>query len=300
MQSLLEHYAILKRAVAHGLEDDAMNIAQSAAYSAIVALFPALIVLASLVPLLPDTTSVHTELADVLKRILPTDVMPLLASYFTPAKESFTSTRALVLGVLVSISGAAGVIATIMEGLRRAHCLPPDCWSFWRRRARALLLVPLSLVPLAAASLLVLFGQFLAAWFAGHAPSQQSGHTYVPIYVLILSVRWLVAFAGSVCLIALLYKLGTPLQLSWQSVFPGAILATTLWFASTLVFGWYVTRFANYSRVYGSLGAGIALLFWLFLASLSVLCGAEFNGQLLAARSPNPLPAPVNFTPPAS
>jgi membrane protein len=46
-----------------------------------------------------------------------------------------------------------------------------------------------------------------------------------------------------------------------------------------LIFGWYVTRFANYSEVYGSLGAGIALLFWLYIVSLSVLCGGEFNAQ---------------------
>lgn len=56
-------------------------------------------------------------------------------------------------------------------------------------------------------------------------------------------------------------------------------MATAMWFLTTLVFGWYVTRFANYSEVYGSLGAGIALLFWLYIISLSVLCGAEFNAQ---------------------
>jgi membrane protein len=52
-----------------------------------------------------------------------------------------------------------------------------------------------------------------------------------------------------------------------------------MWFLTTLGFGWYVTRFANYSEVYGSIGAGIALLFWLYIVSLSVLCGAEFNAQ---------------------
>lgn len=56
-------------------------------------------------------------------------------------------------------------------------------------------------------------------------------------------------------------------------------MATAMWFLTTLAFGWYVTRFANYSEVYGSLGAGIALLFWLYIISLSVLCGAEFNAQ---------------------
>jgi len=62
-------------------------------------------------------------------------------------------------------------------------------------------------------------------------------------------------------------------------VMPGALVATVLWFAATLVFGWYVTRFANYSQVYGSLGVGIALLFWLYIICLCVLCGAEFNVQ---------------------
>jgi uncharacterized BrkB/YihY/UPF0761 family membrane protein len=63
-------------------------------------------------------------------------------------------------------------------------------------------------------------------------------------------------------------------------VLPGAAVATAMWFLTTLVFGLYVTKLANYSEVYGSLGAGIALLFWLYLISLSVLCGAEFNAQL--------------------
>ena len=291
----MQHPAMFKRALAHALEDDALNIAQSAAYSAIVALFPALIVFAAIVPLLPDTAPIRYELADVVRRILPTDVTPLLEGYFSPAQEGFTSARALILSVIVSVAGASGVIATFMEGLRRAYGLPPDCWSFWSRRGRALLLVPLSLLPLAASSLLVLFGHFLAVWLAGHGTPEHS----LPIYLFVISVRWLVALAGSVCLIALLYKLGTPLRLSWRSTLPGALLAASLWFASTLVFGWYVTRFANYSRVYGSLGAGIALLFWLYLASLSVLCGAEFNGQLLVARRPtithkpweNPLPS---------
>ena len=66
---------------------------------------------------------------------------------------------------------------------------------------------------------------------------------------------------------------------AWHRILPGAVMATAMWFLTTLAFGWYVTRFANYSEVYGSLGAGIALLFWLYIVSLSVLCGAEFNAQ---------------------
>ena len=72
------------------------------------------------------------------------------------------------------------------------------------------------------------------------------------------------------------------MEQSWKRVLPGAVVSTVMWFSHTLVFGWYVTRFANYSQVYGSLGAGIALLFWLYIISLSVLCGAEFNTEFHA------------------
>ena len=103
-----------------------------------------------------------------------------------------------------------------------------------------------------------------------------------PIYILALLIRWSVALIGSVGIIGLIYHMGTPMQQSWKRVLPGAIVSTVMWFLATLIFGWYVTRFANYSQVYGSLGAGIALLFWLYIISLSVLCGAEFNTEFHA------------------
>jgi membrane protein len=78
---------------------------------------------------------------------------------------------------------------------------------------------------------------------------------------------------------------------SWRSSLPGATLATAMWFLTTLIFGLYVTRYANYSRVYGSLGAAIALMFWLYIIALSVICGAEFNAQLASARRHETPPA---------
>jgi membrane protein len=94
-----------------------------------------------------------------------------------------------------------------------------------------------------------------------------------------------VALSGSIGIIGLIYHMGTPMQQSWKRVLPGAVLSTLLWFIATVAFGWYVTRFANYSQVYGSLGAGIALLFWLYIISLCVLGGAEFNTEFHARLS---------------
>ena len=65
---------------------------------------------------------------------------------------------------------------------------------------------------------------------------------------------------------------------------PGAIAATAVWFPATLAFGWYVTRIADYSMFYGSFGAGIATLVWLYITAFSVLIGAELNGALFRER----------------
>ncbi len=275
MRRLLRLPVIFHGTLLRVIRHDSLNLAQSTAYSAMVALFPALIVAAAVVSLLPDSTPVRFQLAAFFDRVLPPDVTPLLESYFVASPHTTRSTHALSIAFLVSLSGASSVIATLMEGVRRANNLDPDCWTFWQRRRRALLLVPLSLLPFSIASILVVFGHFITLWLALHVmPSVRT-----PVYLAALLFRWAIALAASTGIIALIYHMGTPMRQSWKRTLPGAIVSTAMWFLSTLVFGWYVTRFANYSQVYGPLGAGIALLFWLYIISLSILCGAEFNTE---------------------
>ena len=252
------------------------NLAQSTAYSAMVSLFPALIAIAALIGLLPYTAPLRSQLGEFFDRILPTDVSPMLQSYFVDAPHHARSARVVLAAFFVSVTGASSVIAKFMEGLRRANGLPPDCWSVWSRRARAYLLVPLCLLPFAITSALVVFGHIIVLWLTQDLPSEARA----PVYVMAVLIRWTVALTGSVGLIAMIFHMGTPMQQSWRRTLPGAFAATAMWFLSTLAFGWYVTRFANYSQVYGSLGAGIALLFWLYLIALCVLWGAEVNALI--------------------
>jgi membrane protein len=79
---------------------------------------------------------------------------------------------------------------------------------------------------------------------------------------------------------SLVYHHGIPKTQSWRRVLPGAIMATVLWFPATMFFGWYVTHYATYTVVYGSLSAAIALLVWLYIVSVLVLLGAEMNAQV--------------------
>jgi membrane protein len=163
-----------------------------------------------------------------------------------------------------------------MEGFRRAHRVPRFAWRFWRQRMLAFALVPMTLVPLALAAGLVIFGRIIA-----HQIAEGAGHeASSTVLFLWLCIRWSIALLTSVAMLTVLYYVSVPDKYGWKQAVPGASLATALWFPSTLLFGWYVTRYANYAAVYGSLGAGIALLVWLYIVCVAVLIGAEFNAEL--------------------
>jgi membrane protein len=232
----------------------------------------------------------------------------MLDSYFENSHQTDHSNRALAVAAIVCLIGASSVIVTLMEGFRRAFNLSASEWNFWDRRWRSLLLVFIALLPLGVASTLVVFGHLLSEWIVANIGIS----AVTAVLVLAFLVRWTVALASSIAVIAVIYHMGIPpaglavaetdgrskdhlweslrtvramstMEKSWKRTLPGATLATIMWFVTTLVFGWYVTRFANYSEVYGSLGAAVALLFWLYIISLSVLAGAEFNAQLYPA-----------------
>ena len=197
---------VVRRTVQGVIAHDCLNLAQSSAYSAIVALFPTLIVAAAVVSLIPDTAPLRFQLARFFDRILPSVVAPLLDAYFQKSPTNTHSLRALGGAAVVSFLGASNVVVTLMEGLRRARGLPANCWGFWQRRRRAFELVPLSIVPLSIASMLVVFGHAATMWIAGYLGAQIRPW----FYAVALLIRWAVALGASVGLIALVYHLGTP------------------------------------------------------------------------------------------
>jgi membrane protein len=197
-------------------------------------------------------------------------------------------------GVL-AVFASLGLMLSLMEGFRRAYREPRESWGFWQRRARALLLVPIVLVPLALATLVLVFGRQIEAWMIDNA-----GHELRHVVLFFWRmVRWAVALLTSISVLGALYHFGTRRKEHWAWVAPGAVAATLVWFPATLAFGWYVTRIADYSMFYGSFGAGIATLVWLYITSFSALLGAELNGVLFRERqesdsesaSPEPDPA---------
>ena len=89
--------------------------------------------------------------------------------------------------------------------------------------------------------------------------------------------RYVLAFVTTVTVTSSLYYFGPYRKQRWKFVWRGAALATFLWFFATLGFAWYVRHLARYNVMYGSIGAGIALLVWMYLIALIALIGCEYN-----------------------
>src|SRR5438477_1918243 len=125
-------------------------------------------------------------------------------------------------------------------------------------------------------TILVAFGSRIETTVLFHI-----GREFGPFILLMwTAIRWSIATLTSIAVISLIYHNAVPRTQPWHSVLPGATLATALWFLSTALFGWYLQNFADYSIIYGSLGVGIALLVWMYMISLIILVGAEFNAMI--------------------
>lgn len=268
----------LRNAAVQALANDVFDIAKAVAYSGMLLMFPALLVITTVLAQVPEGTTLVGEIRGAFQQILPTDSMDLLQSYLLSQK--LRSSQLILSACALSLFAGLGMMLSLMEGFRRAYHLPLDDWSFWGRRTRALLLVPIVLVPLSAATLLVIFGHWFENWMIANADHELRQ----AVLVFWRAVRWSIALLTSIAVLSALYHFGTRRTEHWLRVAPGAVAGTVIWFPATLAFGWYVTRIADYTMFYGSFGAGIATLIWLYISAVSVLLGAELNGALFRER----------------
>jgi membrane protein len=264
----------IREALFQAFVHDVVNTSKAAAYSGMLMFFPALLVITTLVAQVEEGPSLVGETRGVLEQFLPNDTLDLVQSSIL--NHQFRSGQLIFSATLLSLFAGLGFMLSLMEGFRRAYRLPQENWTFWGRRARALMLVFIVLIPLSLASLVIVFGHQIEHWMVENA-----GHDLRHVVVLFWRVvRWVVSFAAVLTILTALYHFGTRRTEHWSLVAPGAIAGTLIWFPATLAYGWYVTSVANYTRLYGSFAAGIATLVWLYITSFSVLLGAELNGVL--------------------
>jgi len=275
---------LLRRAFLTLIEDDCLGIAKSAAYSGLLSFFPIVTTVALIL--------VHfraEQMADVIARFLfevvPPGTKELVLRRFTTAGERPASL--IVFAVIVSLWAASGLIQSLIDGFNSVYKVPTGR-PMLRGRLVAVGLVFCCALPGLGASAMILFGNRTEVWVATWLGMLQQGQQLVGGFLWLGKiVRFTVAFAATVVTLLLLYKFGPARPQRWRYIYPGAIIAAVLWMAATLIFSWYVRNIADYNVFYGSIGAVIALLLWMYLLSLIALYGCAFNAEyerLMGAR----------------
>ncbi len=266
-------WGLFRQASMAAFENNCFGIAKGAAYSSLLAFFP---VLASLAAILASVNAgaVARVFSRLLFQVIPPGTEDLVRSQFT-AKDQRSGWLILV-ATLLSIWAASGIMMTLMEGFQAAYRLPSGR-SFLKQRGVAILLVFIAAVPAVGSSVLIVFGARIEQGMLssiGLAPEEDVRTSVILAFGLL---RYVVALSAIVLVTGLMYYTGPNRPMKFRSVWPGAILATVLWLLATSVFALYVRHIARYNVLYGSIGAVIALLVWMYLLAVIALFGCEYN-----------------------
>jgi membrane protein len=247
-------------------------------YYSILSLFPGLLVVVSLLALLGHYPDTYRSIISTLRDAAPGTAVDTIDSALRGALSNRSDAGfLLIVGIVLSFYSASGAMGASMRSLeainhaKKGRDFLPNLGVRLGLTVLVTLLVLISFLSVVIAG--PLFGSIADA--AGF-PSIVTG--------LVGYLRWPIGAAALLTAFAIVYALGprrTPRKgdRSLRSVLPGAAVATALWFAVSLLFTLYVSHFGSYDKTYGTLGAMISLLIWLWLGNLAFLLGALFNAE---------------------
>ena len=257
--------------VFHGISENRITtISGGVTFFVLLALFPGLAGLISLYGLFADSTSVAQHL-NSLNGILPEGGIQILRDQLQqltsqpPQKLGFATLASLA----ISLWSANGGIKAMFEGLNAVY-EENEKRSFIKLNAISLALT-LAAVAFVIASLLTITV----------VPKLLSFLDLPRISEIVNYARWPVLLAVSSLMIAVVYRFGPSReQPQWRWISPGSIFAAVTWIAASLLFSWYTAHFGSYNKTYGSLGAAVGFMTWIWISTMVILIGAKINAEL--------------------
>lgn len=267
---------LLRRSFVCCYEDGCFGIAKGAAYSGLLSFIPVLTATAALLVQF-NAERVSQVISQFLFIAVPPGTEDLVQYSFTVRGERPISV--LVIATLVSLWAASGLMATLMEGFQAAYRLPSGR-PFVQQRMVAILLVLIAAAPAITASALLVAGDRIENWALRALGLIPEGEMLRgPLLIASSVIRYGVAVAASVVAAAGMFYVGPNRRQTWRHIWPGAFVTTLLWLIATVAFGWYVRNIANYNVMYGSVGAVIALIVWMYVLAVVALLGCAYNAE---------------------
>lgn len=271
--SLAEWRDIGVRAVKESIDDDVPMMASALAYSAFFAIPSALLLLLGVFTLVADDATI-THLVNRLTEIAPSDAADLFGSSLRRLSERPSTGLFLTLaGLGLAVWSMTSAMSTVISALNVAYDRE-DSRGFLRTRLAALVM---SLFVGAAALLaggLLIMGPHLQAWLGSALDARRT------VELVWWLGQWPILVTALLFAFAVVLYMGPDVEhRRWQLLSPGAVVAVVVWLVVSGVFSYYTAHFGTYDKTWGTLGAVIVTLIWLWLAGLSLLFGGELNAE---------------------
>jgi membrane protein len=265
----LTAWELTKRTWSETNEDNVFGSAAELAYYFLLALFPMLIFLTSLVGFMPDA---QQRIFHALGQVMPGEAMRLVDQTIHDVVQN-RSGGLLSFGVLGTLWAASGGAAAVMNTLNVAYDAQ-EKRSFWKVRLIALGLTIMLALLVVGGAVLIMFGDRFSEWTA-----QRFG------FGTAFTVAWgvldyLLGLALLFLGIQLIYYFGPNIKQQWRWITPGAVFAVLSLIATSLLLSLYLRYGPSYSATYGSLGAVVVLMLWFYLLGAIVLIGGEINSEI--------------------
>jgi membrane protein len=255
-------------------DDDVFGRAAQLSYYFLLALFPLLLFLTSLVGLFAgEDSEIRTSLFRYLAAVLPGEASDLIAKTVNDVTQGSGGGK-LSFGILATLWAASNGMGAISESLNAAYDVK-ETRPWWRSRLTAILLTFALAALIVGALVLVLYGHDIAETLAS---SLGLGRAFELGWKVL---QWPIVLAFVLLAFALIYYFAPSLEdQDWKWITPGALLGVGLWLLISFGFKLYLEFFNSYSATYGSLGAVIILMLWFYFTGLAILVGGEINSEV--------------------
>jgi membrane protein len=272
----LSLYAV-SRFFIEGVQKGALSTRAAAiSFRFFLAVFPVIIMLLSLLPLIP-IDNFQQYLFDSVRAFFPGDTFSLVEDTVADLLNKSHSTVFSV-GFILSLYYASNSVNAILMGFNGSFNLESKGNPFFIRLVSVGLLIILSIFMVIAVALIIFSG-------AAFEELLEMGLLHQDNVFLLQVAKWLITVLLIYGSITILYNIGDFRRHSWKLFSAGATLTTLLFILTSLAFAWFVNNFSSFNKLYGSLGTFLLLLIWINLNSVILLVGFELNASITRAKS---------------
>ena len=271
-------FYVLRKTMHEFSEDQCTDLAAALTYYAVLAIFPAMIALISILGVVGQGKKSVSTITDTLKPLVSSDVLSTITKSLDGVVSSPGAGLALVIGILAALWSASGYVGAFGRAMNRVYEIE-EGRPVWKLRPTMLAMTVVA-VALAAVALLILIVSGPIAHSVGNLIGL--GSTAVTVWSI---VKWPVLAVIVVVVVGLLYYVTPNVQqpkFRWISV--GAGVAIVVWVLASIGFAFYVSGFSSYNKTYGSLAAVIVTLLFLWITNLALLFGGELDAELERGR----------------